>query len=221
MTICTRAPPALLICDKVGVIRPVQTDYPRILPRPMDAEHHHDLADEFPEFKQRIHELKLASREFRRLYDEYQALDKEIYRIEEEIETPSDDYAEELKRRRVRLKDRLYGMLAGRIPAIAEANEFVTRHKFPVPVNHGGVVRDWIARGYSCRGFTDPPGQEWRDFVHDTNELVTVVDGRLEVSMHGESYVLEPGDELFIPRGAAHTVRNIHADTTRWLYGYD
>lgn len=187
----------------------------------MDAEHHHDLAHEFPEFKQRIHELKLVSPEFRQLYDEYQALDKEIYRIEEEIETPSDDYAEELKRRRVRLKDRLYGILTGRIPALAPADEFVTRHKFARPVDYGAVVRDWITRGYSCRGFTDPPGREWRDFVHDTNELVTVVNGRLEVSMHGESYALEPGDELFIPRGVTHTMRNVHADTTRWLYGND
>ncbi len=187
----------------------------------MDAEHHHDLAHEFPEFKRRIHELKLASPEFRRLYDEYQELDKEIYRIGENIETPSDDYTEELKKNRVRLKDRLYGMLTGRIAAITEADESVTRHKFARPVDHASVVRDWIQRGYSCRGFTDPPGQEWRDFVHDTNELVTVVNGRLEVSLHGESYVLEPGDELFIPRGAAHTVRNIHGGTTHWLYGYD
>ena len=187
----------------------------------MDGEHHHDLAHEFPEFKRRIRELKLASPEFRQLYDEYQALDKEIYRIEENIETPSDNYAEELKKNRVRLKDRLYGMLTGRIAAINKTDEFVTRHKFAYPVDHGSVVRDWIQRGYSCRGLTDPPGREWRDFLHDTNELVTVVDGRLEVSLHGESYVLEPGDELFIPRGAAHTVRNVHAGTTHWLYGYD
>jgi len=41
------------------------------------------------------------------------------------------------------------------------------------------------------------------------------------VNMRGQSYVLEPGDELFIPRGATHTVRNVHAGTTRWLYGHD
>lgn len=187
----------------------------------MDAEHHHDLAQEFPEFRRRIHELKLASPEFRRLYDDYQALDKEIYRIEENIETPSDDYTEELKKNRVRLRDRLYGMLTGRIAPAADSDGYVTRRKFPRPVDHGAVVRDWIARGYSCRGFTDPPGREWRDFVHDTDELVTVVDGRLEVRMHGENYVLEPGDELFIPRGVAHTARNVHAGTTHWLYGYD
>jgi len=26
---------------------------------------------------------------------------------------------------------------------------------------------------------------------------------------------------MHIPRGAVHSVRNIHAGTTRWLYGYD
>lgn len=187
----------------------------------MQTEHHHDLAHEFPELRRRIHELKLASPDFRHLYDEYQAADKEIYRIEQKIETPSDLYTEELKRKRVRLKDRLYGVLTGRIPPISGNDEFVTRRKFRAPVDHGAVARDWIERGYSCRAFTDPPGQEWRDFVHDTDELVTVVEGRLEVTLGKQSRVLEPGDELFIPRGAPHTVRNIHAGATRWLHGYD
>ena len=61
----------------------------------------------------------------------------------------------------------------------------------------------------------------WRDYVHDKDGLVRVVDGRREVTMHGENWVLAPGDELYIPRGVAHTVRNLHAGTTRWLYGYD
>lgn len=187
----------------------------------MDSEHHRDLAHEFPELKHRVHELKLTSAEFRRLYEDYQAVDNEICRIEQDIETPSDDYTEELKLRRVHLKDRLYGMLTGRIPIEAGTEEYVTRDKFRLPVDHGEVVRDWIQRGFSCGAFTDPPGREWRDFVHDSNELVTVVDGRLEVAMRGESYLLEPGDELYIPRHTSHTVRNIHHDTTRWLYGYD
>lgn len=187
----------------------------------MELEHHRDLAHEFPELRHRIRELKLESAAFRQLYAEYQAVDNEVYRIEQEIETPADDYTEDLKRRRVRLKDRLYGMLTGRIAAIAEADEFVVRHKFRVPVDHGEVARDWIVRGFSCRAFADPPGQEWRNFAHDSDELVTVVEGRLEVQMHGESWALQPGDELYIPRGAVHTVRNTHGGDTRWLYGYD
>ena len=187
----------------------------------MEPAHHRDLTQEFPELTARIRELKLESPAFRGLYAEYRAVDNEVYRIEQEIETPSDDYTEELKRRRVLLKDRLYGMLTGRIPTAVEADEFVVRHKFAPPVDLAAVTRDWIMRGYSCRAFTDPPGQVWRDYVHDIDELMTVVDGRLEVILHGENWVLEPGDELYIPRGATHTVRNLHTGPTRWLYGYD
>ena len=187
----------------------------------MQLAYHRDLAREFPELKARIHDLKLESPAFRSLYAEYQEIDNEVYRIEQDIETPSDDYTEELKRRRVLLKDRLYGMLTGRVPTAVETEEFVVRHKFARPVDVAAVTRDWIKHGFSCRAFTDPPGQVWHDFVHDTDELVTVVDGRLEVILHGENWVLGPGDELFIPRAVTHTVRNPHAGTTRWLYGYD
>ena len=72
---------------------------------------HHDIAHEFPEYKDRIHGLKMSNPEFAALYRQYQEIDKEIYRIEEQIETPSDTYTEELKKKRVLLKDRLYAML--------------------------------------------------------------------------------------------------------------
>jgi uncharacterized protein YdcH (DUF465 family) len=78
----------------------------------MLGEHHH-LLKEFPEFKDRIHQLKAENPDFARLYAEYDELDDEIYRIEEQIDTPSDAYTEELKKKRVVLKDRLYQMLQG------------------------------------------------------------------------------------------------------------
>jgi len=77
----------------------------------MYGEHHHDLSLEFPEFKEKIHEMKSSNAHFSKLYDEYQEVDKEIFRIEEEIETPSDEYTEELKLRRLNLKDELFTML--------------------------------------------------------------------------------------------------------------
>lgn len=98
---------------------------------------------------------------------------------------------------------------------------YLTRNKFPVLADRAAVARDWAGRGYSCDEFRDPPGREWNDFVHDTNELVTVIEGRLRVEMDGQVGVLEPGDELFIPKRVRHSVKNIHADVTRWLYGYD
>lgn len=69
--------------------------------------------------------------------------------------------------------------------------------------------------------FVDPPGREWYDFVHARNELVTVAEGRLEVKVAGSRFVAEPGDEVFIPKGALHSVKNVHVTATRWLYGYD
>lgn len=187
----------------------------------MDLEHHRDLAHEFPEFKDRIHELKLSSGEFRGLYREYQTADNEIHRIEQAIETPGDVYTAELKFRRLRLKDHLYGLLTGRIKPTLETDDLFTRGKFSQPVRVGTVKREWIARGFSCQSYTDLPGNEWRDFEHNSNELVTVLEGQLEVILGERRWVLLPGDELYIPRGAMHTVRNIHEGATQWLYGYD
>lgn len=72
---------------------------------------HHDLLTEFPEYKERIEELKNNNSEFAQLYAQYDALDQEIYNIEEGIETPSDEYTEQQKLKRVQLKDQLYAML--------------------------------------------------------------------------------------------------------------
>ncbi|HUA51455.1 MAG TPA: cupin domain-containing protein [Candidatus Sulfotelmatobacter sp.] len=99
--------------------------------------------------------------------------------------------------------------------------EPLTRAKFAAPVDPGAVRRDWSTRGFSCIRFTDPPGRAWNDFVHDTNELVTVVEGRLRFTIGRSTVELGPGDEALIPRGVRHSVLNIHDGTTHWLYGYD
>lgn len=72
---------------------------------------HHDLAHEFPELKEQIHNLKVSNAHFARLFEEYENLDKEIYRIEEQIENTSDTYMEDLKKKRLKVKDELYAML--------------------------------------------------------------------------------------------------------------
>ncbi len=100
-------------------------------------------------------------------------------------------------------------------------NDTVVKGKFAAPVDRAAVAGDWRERGYSCGLFVDPPGREWNDFVHSTNELVTVADGKLEVIIGCERYVAAPGDEFFIPKNAVHSVKNVHSGTTRWLYGYD
>ncbi|MEN8185145.1 MAG: DUF465 domain-containing protein [Myxococcota bacterium] len=72
---------------------------------------HHPLINEFPELRDAMHRLKVGNPEFRALFDEYHDLDKQIYRIEQDIEPVSDDFWAELKRRRLYLKDRLLQMM--------------------------------------------------------------------------------------------------------------
>lgn len=72
---------------------------------------HHRLTEEFPEYKDKIHELKMNDPHFAELYEQYRELDDEVYRIEEQIETPSDEYTEELKKKRLHIKDQLFQFL--------------------------------------------------------------------------------------------------------------
>ena len=97
----------------------------------------------------------------------------------------------------------------------------VHKARFAVPVDRDHVAKDWASRGYGCGVFVDPPGRQWNGFVHDTNELVTVVEGRLGLRVGTDHFVAEAGDEVYIPRGVEHDVHNLHDETTHWLYGYD
>ena len=82
------------------------------------------------------------------------------------------------------------------------------------------VRQDWRNRGFSCDLWVDPPGQCWEGYVHATDELVMVVEGQVEFEIEGAIHWPDPGQELFIPACAAHSVRNLGRTQARWLYGY-
>lgn len=77
---------------------------------------HHDLIHEFPEYREKIHNLKMTNDHFKKLFDDYHKLDKEVYRVENDIEPRSDDAMEDLKKRRLALKDELFQILRHREP---------------------------------------------------------------------------------------------------------
>ncbi|MCF6159456.1 MAG: DUF465 domain-containing protein [wastewater metagenome] len=72
---------------------------------------HHDLIHEFPEYRKEIHYLKMNNEHFKTLFDAYHKLDREVYRVEYNIEPRSDTALEELKKRRLAMKDELYRMI--------------------------------------------------------------------------------------------------------------
>lgn len=75
---------------------------------------HHDLIHEFPEYRDRIHALKVSDSRFAQLFAEYHELDREVRRHEVDVEPVADEYLEALKKKRLHLKDELYAMILGR-----------------------------------------------------------------------------------------------------------
>ena len=72
----------------------------------------HELAEEFPEHVERMHELKISDAHFARLFEEYHEINRAIHRTETLVE-PVEELAEvEMRKTRMRLKDELYSMLS-------------------------------------------------------------------------------------------------------------
>lgn len=71
----------------------------------------HELAEEFPNQIEALHTLKLNDAHFNKLADEYHELNREIHRIETDVEPTSDHVLEEKKKQRLGLKDQIAVML--------------------------------------------------------------------------------------------------------------
>jgi len=72
----------------------------------------HELAADFPEHAEKIHDLKMNDAHFTRLADEYHAVNREIHRLETGVEAASQFREEELRKTRMRMKDEIAAILA-------------------------------------------------------------------------------------------------------------
>jgi uncharacterized protein YdcH (DUF465 family) len=72
----------------------------------------HDLLHEFPEHAEKIGELRENNDTFHHLMDEYNWLDSHIRSLEEHDTPVSDFHIEEMKKRRLLLKDKLYAIIS-------------------------------------------------------------------------------------------------------------
>lgn len=71
----------------------------------------HSLAKEFPEMRERIHQLKTSDNHFARLFAQYDAVEHDVHRIESGAEAAGDERLELLKKQRLGLKDELFSLL--------------------------------------------------------------------------------------------------------------
>lgn len=71
----------------------------------------HYLTQEFPEYETKISHLKIEDEHFKKLFHQFDELDHEIYRVESDAEPASDDALNDLRKKRVHLKDEIYHFL--------------------------------------------------------------------------------------------------------------
>ncbi len=71
----------------------------------------HELAEEFPAFKDAIHTLKQTSPHFANLADEYHEVNRAIHRYETRVEAVDERPEQGLRLKRMVLKDQIYAML--------------------------------------------------------------------------------------------------------------
>ncbi len=74
----------------------------------------HELPEEFPEYIEKMHTLKMEDRHFSRLAEEYHRVNREVHRMETRVEPVSDQVEEEARAKRMRLKDEIAQYLASR-----------------------------------------------------------------------------------------------------------
>ncbi len=68
----------------------------------------HDLLHEFPEHKDKIHDLKVSDEHFKQLFDEYHEIEHQIHRINSGSEIANDNFMHELKAKLLFIKDEIY-----------------------------------------------------------------------------------------------------------------
>ena len=71
----------------------------------------HELAEEFPEYHARIHELKTSDGHFARIVEEYHQINRAVHRAETNIEPVSEHHEEDMRKKRLALKDEIFRAL--------------------------------------------------------------------------------------------------------------
>lgn len=72
----------------------------------------HELAEEFPDKIDLMHQLKLSDRHFAKLADEYHEINRAVHRAETNVE-PIEELAEvDLRKQRALLKDQIWSILS-------------------------------------------------------------------------------------------------------------
>lgn len=72
----------------------------------------HELAEEFPDYAEKMSELKQSDAHFAKLADEYHEINRAIHRAETDVEPTDDLNMAVMRKQRMALKDQIWGLIS-------------------------------------------------------------------------------------------------------------
>ena len=72
----------------------------------------HELADDFPQYADKITTLKQSDPHFSQLADDYHDINRAVHRAETDVEPTSDQALVDMRKTRLDLKDKIYAYLS-------------------------------------------------------------------------------------------------------------
>jgi mannose-6-phosphate isomerase-like protein (cupin superfamily) len=70
-------------------------------------------------------------------------------------------------------------------------------------LTEAALRRKLAAQGYEVARYLYPPGTYFSTHTHAVDKIDAVLAGRFRITMGSESIILEAGDAVYVPRGAA------------------
>jgi len=67
-------------------------------------------------------------------------------------------------------------------------------------------------RGFHVSRYVYPPGTRFPPHTHEVDKIDAVVAGRFRMTLLGQSFILEAGDCLAVPRGVVHAAEVVGPD---------
>jgi uncharacterized protein YdcH (DUF465 family) len=74
----------------------------------------HELAEEFPEHIGKMHDLCASDAHFSKLFEEYHTVNRAVHSAETDVKPTSDDHISDLRKARMRLKDKIHAQLTAK-----------------------------------------------------------------------------------------------------------
>jgi uncharacterized protein YdcH (DUF465 family) len=71
----------------------------------------HELAEDFPEFVEKMHQLRETDNHFLKMSDDYHQLNRDVHRAETDVEPTSDENLATMRKARIALKDQIFAYL--------------------------------------------------------------------------------------------------------------